>query len=343
MLRFVFKGRLLLAALFLLLVPAVLAQDTDYCETASEEIEYGDSVEGEITDDVPFAAYCFDGDEDDEVTVTVETTDGDLVSSVFLADPFLEEVFAEATARNEESESEISFTLPDDGQYLIVVSREDLDEGDTEGEFEMTLEGEGSGGSNSNSSNNSADVENFCEEEPIATLSQFQYGIPGNNPDEPLLTYNVGCTGFLVATVVGRSTVVEYEISRRGEMTFSTGDVDYTTLDFDDDEWVLEVSNGADITLERLEDDGCEDEPLSDLIFGAWVSNDLVFDFSCNGVLLLTNEDGVFATSYEIDGSDINIEVEDGEFILEDFEIDDNVMNAEVDGDALELENLMED
>jgi hypothetical protein len=352
MLMSLFQKRSLFASFLLLLlfVPAVSAQDTDFCRTAAEEIEYGDTVEGTIDDEEFAAFYCFEGEEDDEITITVITTDGDLVSSVFVSDPFIEEIFAEDTARNDSSDAEVTLTLSNDDDYLIVVTREDIDEGDSEGDFELSIEAEGGNGGTGRTSGSSGggdlgnveDIETSCDEEPLATLSQFQYGIPGSNPEEPLLSYNVGCTGFLVATVVGRSEVAEYEIDRRGEMSFQIGDTTYTTAEASEDEWVIDLSNGEELVLERLEDDGCDEAPLSDLIRGAWLVEETVFDFTCNGVVLLIIDGEISASTYEIDRSDIVIALEDEELVLEDFEIDDNVLSAENDGDSVEFGNLLD-
>lgn len=343
MLRSIFRWRVVLIGCLLLLVPVALAQETDLCEDV-DLIEYGDAGDGEIDDDLPFSIFCFEGEEGDEVTITVETTDGDLIPSVFLANPVFEEdieVFGDDTARNENDPAEITVTLPDDGVYLIIVSREDTDQGDTEGEFEMQLEGEGDG---SDRTSNNSDVENFCDEEPIATLSRYQYGIPSSNPNAPLMAYNVGCTGFLVSTIAGRSEIGEYEINRRGEMTFTIGeDTEFTTVEADEDEWIIDVSNGNTLELERLEDAGCDDEPLSDLISGAWVGDDnLVFDFTCNGIMLLIDDGDAVVGTYELSRSDIAVSLEGGDLLLEDFEVDGSSLNAEIDGDSVELENVLD-
>lgn len=343
-----FKSRLILTSLLLLclFIPAVTAQDdeTDYCREVAEEIEYGDTVEGSIDDEFFAAFYCFEGEEGDEITITVSTTNGDLVSMVFVADPFAEESFADDTARNDNDEAEVSFTLEDDDDYLVIVTREDIDEGDSEGDFELSIEAETSRSSSSSGGGRNDDLETNCDEEPLETLSQYQYGIAGSNPERPLMTYNVGCTGFLVITTAGVSEIGEYEIDRRGNMTFSIGDsnVTFESGDVSEDEWIIEIGNGQELVLERIEIDDCDEEPLSDLIHGAWLIEETVIDFTCNGVVLMTLDDDTFVADYEINRGDIVITLEDGELVLEDFEIDDNILTAEVDGDDVEFENLLD-
>lgn len=346
-----FKPRLILTSLLLLclFIPAVTAQDDeiDYCREVAEEIEYGDTVEGSIDDEFFAAFYCFEGEEGDEVTITVTTTDGDLVSMIFVADPFAQDEFDSDTARSDNDEAEVSLTLEEDEDYLVIVTREDIDEGDTEGEFELNIEAETSRSSSSSSGgggNSNDDLETSCDEEPLATLSQYQFGIAGSNPERPLMTYNVGCTGFLVITTAGVSEIGQYEIDRRGNMSFTIGDsnVVFTSGDVSDDEWIIEIGNGQELVLERIEIDDCDEEPLSDLIRGAWLIEETVIDFTCNGVALMTVEGETSVADYEIDRDDILITGESVELLLENFEIDDNVLRAEVDGDDVELENLLD-
>lgn len=122
------------------------AQDTDYCETLSS-IEYSDTVTGNITDAEYLDGYCFDSEAGDVVTITASATSGDLDTILTLSDVFAEELFAENDDDGSGStDSQIVFTIPENGTYLIVVSRYDVEEGTTTGKFELTLEGSGSGG-----------------------------------------------------------------------------------------------------------------------------------------------------------------------------------------------------
>ncbi len=114
------------------------------CEEAAEDfpvIEYGDTVEGEITDDSVAFIFCFDGLEDDEIVISMTATSGDLDTLLFLTDPTLEETFADNDdiARGN-TDSEIEFTLPADGAYLIVATRFNVSDGSSEGDFELSLE-----------------------------------------------------------------------------------------------------------------------------------------------------------------------------------------------------------
>lgn len=116
-------------------------QSDDFCANAST-IDYGDSVTGQISDSSAAAVYCFDGTRGDEVTFILEATSGDLDTLLIISDPAIENFFADATdnVANSSSDSEIVLELPSSGEYLIFVTRVDLDEGTTTGGFRLTVE-----------------------------------------------------------------------------------------------------------------------------------------------------------------------------------------------------------
>jgi len=155
---------LVLLALLLVSMPTSLAQDNDFCDIAIDEIEYGDTVEDEIDDDAFFLWYCFEGEEGDEVILTAEATDGDLLLLLGIGDSFLEEIFEETAAVEEEEELEVVFELPEDGNYLVIISRDGLEEGDTEGEFEVTLDIANGDTDDDDDDDNDDDATDFCNE-----------------------------------------------------------------------------------------------------------------------------------------------------------------------------------
>jgi hypothetical protein len=126
----------------LALIPSTMvqAQQTqDFC-VGSPIIDYGDTVTGEITNDSAAAVYCFDGNAGDDVTVSVEATSGNLDTVVILGDTTLEEFYASNDdISDSSSDSELSFELPMTGQYLILVSRYEMVDGESTGQFRMTL------------------------------------------------------------------------------------------------------------------------------------------------------------------------------------------------------------
>jgi hypothetical protein len=116
----------------------------------AEAIEYGDTVEGEITDDQFAVVYSFEGEEGDVVTITMVDTsrNGELDPYLILLDEngevIAENDDAERGARlPDDLDSQIAeFELPEDGVYTIVATRYQFEDGAGEGEFELTLEGD---------------------------------------------------------------------------------------------------------------------------------------------------------------------------------------------------------
>ena len=126
-------------------VSAQLGQD-DFCSDALE-IEYGDSGEGTVSNASVAIGFCFDGKAGDEVTVSLFVVSGNLDPIVLISDPTLEEIYVNSLDEGASGRSmEFNLTLPEDGRYLIAVSRVGFEEGTTSGDFEVTLsEGSGTG------------------------------------------------------------------------------------------------------------------------------------------------------------------------------------------------------
>jgi hypothetical protein len=135
----------LLGMLIVLLLPIVprmptaLAQGENYCDSLSE-LSYGGSAVGRINDSTYVAGYCFFGEAGDRVIIDVVATTGNLDTLIGLYDPFAETLFAENDdVSDNNTNSQIAFTLPEDGQYLILITRYDLEAGTTSGSFQLSL------------------------------------------------------------------------------------------------------------------------------------------------------------------------------------------------------------
>jgi|GEM_PF-6950952 len=135
------RSILLFFILILLLIFSSLtqAQTTDFCNGIADEIAYNGSIEGEITASDFFGRYCFRGREGDVVNIQIEVTDGDLILEGALSDQFIGEVFEEYTAESGDDVIEIEFTLPEEGSYLLLVSRAGFGEGTTTGTYSLSL------------------------------------------------------------------------------------------------------------------------------------------------------------------------------------------------------------
>lgn len=135
--------RHLLLGTFLLLclvAPAAYAQHSEpFCDTL-DFIAPGETIRGAITDEASAVLVCFEGQAGDEVIIDMTRTGGRLDPYLILADAFYNEVYSENDdAVISTRDARITFTLPQDGAYLILATRYQLERGTSEGEFALTL------------------------------------------------------------------------------------------------------------------------------------------------------------------------------------------------------------
>lgn len=104
-------------------------------------LDYGDSVSGSIGAETPQRFYTFSGRRGDVITVDMQRTFGNLHTTVLLLDDQVQEV-ARAGDRFSYTQAQIvNFTLPQDGTYYIMATRDGFADGTTAGDFDLTLEG----------------------------------------------------------------------------------------------------------------------------------------------------------------------------------------------------------
>lgn len=112
-------------------------------EFVIDTIECDSIVDGEITSGAYFSLYTFEAGEGDELTITMEATDGDLDTYLAL---FAQESFnggGGPLAENDDadgSNSEIVYEVEADGSYVIYATRFSFDAGSSTGEFELELQ-----------------------------------------------------------------------------------------------------------------------------------------------------------------------------------------------------------
>jgi hypothetical protein len=105
-----------------------------FLSVIEDEIGYGDSVDGELTEIVDFVGYNFEGSEGDSINIVAES--GDFGPSIVLVNEDGEIV---AVSQADEGSTALEeFELPDDGVYTLYVGGVD---GRPEGDFTVTLEG----------------------------------------------------------------------------------------------------------------------------------------------------------------------------------------------------------
>jgi len=226
----------------------------------AESIEYGDTAEGEISDDTPAVVYAFDGSEGDVVTITMVDTsrNGEL-------DPYIQLLNedGDVVAENDDADSDADlpdsldsqiteFELDSDGTYFIVATRFGQENGSSEGDFELTLdEGEGSGGGNDDNGNDSGNNDN-------ADAISIEYGdtVEGEITDDAVYVYYSfeGEEGDVV-------TITLVDTSRSGDLDPYVGLVDESgevIAENDDAERGARLPDSFDsqITEFELPDDG---------------------------------------------------------------------------------------
>jgi uncharacterized protein YfaP (DUF2135 family) len=101
----------------------------------------GQAITGNITPDNKFDVYVFEGQAGDTMTISMETVAGTLDTTLFLIDPGGIEVASNDDAvPNETTDSLISqFTLPSDGQYVVIATHFGTIFGGTTGTYNLIL------------------------------------------------------------------------------------------------------------------------------------------------------------------------------------------------------------
>jgi uncharacterized protein YraI len=109
---------------------------------ATTPIEYGDTMDGSITNDAYLVLYSFTGQAGDKVNVSLMRTSGDLDALLILRDPSGNTIAAndDQEGQNTRDASLESIELPDSGVYTIAATRFQQDVGLTSGDFTLTLE-----------------------------------------------------------------------------------------------------------------------------------------------------------------------------------------------------------
>ncbi|MCU0497369.1 MAG: hypothetical protein MUF87_08470 [Anaerolineae bacterium] len=129
---------IVLTLLGLVSAPISFAQ-TNFCRDA-QDIAYGDLVENEIDNRNYLYYACFEGEQGDRVMITMDRTSGDLDTYLWLSSPTFSRVYVYSdNFSRETTNSRVEYVLPADDQYLITMTRINLQQGETEGDFQLNL------------------------------------------------------------------------------------------------------------------------------------------------------------------------------------------------------------
>lgn len=144
-------------------------------------ISYGETVYGNITLKNYAITYCFYGDGGDTITINMMATSGDLDGYLALMNANTEDVLIEVDDVYGMDPAIEYYSLPYDGQYMIVATRYDLNAGSSTGSFELSLNAESappmsnlSGGMNV-TCDNGPDIMNGVEIIVVQMRSGFTY------------------------------------------------------------------------------------------------------------------------------------------------------------------------
>lgn len=102
-------------------------------------IQYGQTVTGTISDDQQIVSYVFDALGGDQITATLNATSGNLDPLLNLTN-FNGTLLATDDNSGENGNARITYVIPANGAYLLNVTRSPVAEGNTIGNFELTLD-----------------------------------------------------------------------------------------------------------------------------------------------------------------------------------------------------------
>jgi hypothetical protein len=98
-----------------------------------------DALVGQITDEYPYEIWDFEAFEGETLVITMTATSGDLEPYVGLLTGDEEIVLAEEGANGGDT-AQITYTFDETGDYVLVATRQGVEEGRSEGSYELTIE-----------------------------------------------------------------------------------------------------------------------------------------------------------------------------------------------------------
>lgn len=114
------------------------AQQTE-SQSGDALIVYGDTVSGSITNEVFAQFYQFEGNQGDNVVITVERITNNLDPIVVLRDALDVNLAMNDDISDDNRNSQIMHILPEDGRYVVAVTRYGVRDGATIGNYTLTV------------------------------------------------------------------------------------------------------------------------------------------------------------------------------------------------------------
>lgn len=103
------------------------------------QIAYGDVLGGSLNDAAYSQAYVFEAHAGDSIQVTMENKGGNLDPLVMLLDGTLNTIAQHDDISDQNKNSRLEFTIPEDGYYAVLAMRFNGEVGTTTGEYQLTL------------------------------------------------------------------------------------------------------------------------------------------------------------------------------------------------------------
>lgn len=123
--------------------PSPAAAQQNVC-TASNTLSIPDSATGSINNTDWAAFFCFEGRAGDTVTISMTATSGNLDPYLLVFDTAIETLYAENDdIASGNTNSSLTFSLPETTTYVIAAARFGLEEGSSTGGFTIDISGSG--------------------------------------------------------------------------------------------------------------------------------------------------------------------------------------------------------
>lgn len=195
------------------------------------------TYEGEISGDTPSVRFAFDGKEGEIIGIQLQVEAGDL-------DPYLILTTASGDILTENDDDPAGFgrdsyirefELPQDGRFIIIATRFEQEDGDTEGDFVFTLERDGGTVLDATEAPSDEVQPIICEETLVGTI------------DNDVYTWRFSFTGEAEGEIIGV------------QMVATSGDLDSIVRVVNEDGNVLQENDddprgfGKDASLYNVE------------------------------------------------------------------------------------------
>lgn len=278
------------------------SRSADDCPVLFDTIEYGETISDSITDDDFYFAYCFAGDEGDEIIIELKAIDESLDPFLILSDLRMEEIYEENDdLRFAQKDARIIFTLPKTDGYLISVTRYDIEDGTTEGDFELSLRLNKGEMSQEDLLDNQPPPDYLCHHNLLNQVNQTQWQDENESYDFRL---NFGCEGYAAVSLFGHLFLTEYHINGSdvdlmlGNKSYRVGVAPRGVSLIGDD--------GTAFVFRDVGRPACDASSLRELTDGVWYLGDETMigfrvDFLCNGVAIINLEGSIEALFYDYD------------------------------------------